>query len=183
MTRLCVLWALLSLLLGAPAAVAQEEPETGAPAAAGTDTPLLHGKLGLSLKDAIAMGVENNLNVEVERHEPYIAEQRASGTWGAYDPDLFAEFDYSDIDTPSATGLVGLVMGLFLFAVMAMAGKTGAEFFIPALFLLAGGGALASNFLRLPRWAEERERQMEHIAGRARALLEAPPPKDDPETL
>jgi len=81
----------------------------------------------------------------------------------------------------AASGLAGLVMGLFLFAVLAMKGKTGAEFFIPVLFLLAGGGALASNFLRLPRWADERERQMEHIAGKARALLEAPIDVDESE--
>ena len=34
---------------------------------------------------------------------------------------------------------------------------------------------------RLPRWANERARQMEHMAGRARALLEKPPLEDDPE--
>jgi outer membrane protein TolC len=108
MARLFVFWALVALLLGAPAALAQDEPKTAEPAPAGADTPLLHGKLGLSVKDAIAMGVENNLNVQVERHQPYIAEQRASSTWGSYDPEFFAEFDYSDIDMPSATGLIGL---------------------------------------------------------------------------
>lgn len=81
----------------------------------------------------------------------------------------------------ATSGLVGLLMGLFLFVVMAIKGKTGAEFIIPALFMLAGGGTLAANLLRLPRWADERERQMEHIAGRARALLEGPPPEGDSE--
>jgi hypothetical protein len=78
----------------------------------------------------------------------------------------------------AGSGFAGLMMGLFILAVLAMKGGTGAEFLIPVLFLLAGGGALASNFLRLPRWAAERERQMEHIAGRARALLEAPLPEN-----
>ena len=81
----------------------------------------------------------------------------------------------------TAIGAIFLVMALILVAIMAI-GKTGVALILPALFALTGGGSLAWNFLRLPRWADERERQMEHIAGRARALLEAPPLEKDPET-
>ena len=44
----------------------------------------------------------------------------------------------------------------------------------PDLLMLALGGAAAIgyNALRLPPWAAEREAQMEHIAARARALLD-----------
>ncbi|MFV1988348.1 MAG: hypothetical protein ACC682_13790 [Gemmatimonadota bacterium] len=73
-----------------------------------------------------------------------------------------------------AIGAVGLFMALIMAVAMISKGKIGLELMVPGLFALAGGGALASNFLRLPRWADERERQMDHIAGRARALLEAP---------
>lgn len=84
----------------------------------------------------------------------------------------------------ATAGFVGVFMGLFMFIVFAIRAKTGAEFLIPALFVLAGGGAVASNLLSLPRWADERERQMEHIASRARALLDAPRSEDEkPRTL
>ena len=81
-----------------------------------------------------------------------------------------------------ALGAAGLFMALIMLVALVSKGKLGLELLLPALFALAGGGALVSNFLRLPRWAEERERQMEHIANRARALLEAPPLEKDPET-
>jgi hypothetical protein len=41
-----------------------------------------------------------------------------------------------------------------------------------------GAAALGANALRLPRWAEEREEQMERIATRARLLLGAGPAPD-----
>ncbi len=87
-----------------------------------------------------------------------------------------------DATEVTAIGAIFLVMALILVAIMAIAGKTGVALILPALFALTGGGSLAWNFLRLPRWADEREHQMEHIAGRARALLEAPPLEKDPET-
>ena len=79
-------------------------------------------------------------------------------------------------------GGVGLLMALIILAAIVSKGKTGLELLFPAVFGMAGGGALVSNFLRLPRWADERERQMEHIAGRARALLEASPVEKNPES-
>jgi hypothetical protein len=43
--------------------------------------------------------------------------------------------------------------------------------------MIAGGGiaALISNFVRLPRWAQQRERQMEHIAARVQAIVKVDP--------
>ena len=79
----------------------------------------------------------------------------------------------------NAIGASALVVGLVLLVTSGLDAATfGAtfEFLIPAMLALGGGGALARNFLRLRRWADNRERQMEHIAGRARALLEATPP-------
>jgi len=46
-------------------------------------------------------------------------------------------------------------------------------------FAIFGGGVLAANNIRLPRWANERERQMEYIANRAKALIGAPTSDDD----
>ena len=47
--------------------------------------------LELTLEDAIRMGLENNLDVQVERYAPMIAELDVTAAWGAYDPELFAE--------------------------------------------------------------------------------------------
>lgn len=72
-----------------------------------TSGPLLHGTLELSLQDAIRMGLENNLDVQVERYAPMIADLDLSAAWGAYDPVLFAEGYYKDTRTPSASTLAG----------------------------------------------------------------------------
>jgi len=83
-------------------------------------------------------------------------------------------------------GAIPLVIGLLLLVTAGLDERTfGATLatLIPALFTLAGGGILTRNFLRLRGWANERERQMEHIAGRARALLAAPPLEEDREVL
>lgn len=47
---------------------------------------------------------------------------------------------------------------------------------LPVLMAMFGAGALASNALRLPSWAQEREEQMEAIALRAQSLLSTPAP-------
>jgi outer membrane protein TolC len=53
------------------------------------------------------MGLENNLDVQVERYSPLIAEMDESIAWGAFDPTAFAEFGYLDSKTPSANALSG----------------------------------------------------------------------------
>ncbi len=97
-------------------AVHAEEPAAEPPAAAEagapgtprqTGEPSLHGELRLSLADAIRMGLENNLDVEIERHGPLIAEEDRSIALGAYDPELFSEFGYGSIEDPTANILIG----------------------------------------------------------------------------
>ena len=69
---------------------------------------------------------------------------------------------------------LGVLMGgmsLIMRAVVAAAGKPGKALVVLGMF---GGMALAAfgaNLIRLPRWARERERQMEAIAERAVKLL------------
>lgn len=67
-------------------------------------------------------------------------------------------------------------MALLMSAGVAAAGKP--EKALVLLILLGGISltALSANILRLPRWARERERQMEAIAGHAVKLLSNPPP-------
>jgi hypothetical protein len=74
----------------------------------------------------------------------------------------------------------GLGMALMIAVALISKGKVGLELFFPSFFALMGGGAMVWNRLRLPRWADERERQIEHVAARARELLQAPP-SESPE--
>src|SRR5215468_11107903 len=49
-----------------PEAVPQQPPSGG------NQAPMIHGKLALSLEDALKMGLENNLDVQVQRYSPLI---------------------------------------------------------------------------------------------------------------
>jgi outer membrane protein TolC len=86
----------------------EEAPEERPTATPLTTGPLLHGTLELSLQDAIKMGLENNLDVQVERYAPMIAELDFTAAWGAYDPELFADAYYKDLHTPNAFALSGV---------------------------------------------------------------------------
>ncbi|NNL65622.1 MAG: TolC family protein [Myxococcales bacterium] len=61
--------------------------------------------LPLSLADAMAMAIQNNLNVEIARHDPLIAWERNRTAWGAYDPTARLETGLSTIETPVASAL------------------------------------------------------------------------------
>ncbi|HIF93056.1 MAG TPA: TolC family protein [Myxococcales bacterium] len=55
----------------------------------------------LSLAEALALSVQNNLNVEVARYEPLIVEQDMLATWGAYDPVLSADIGRNQSESPT----------------------------------------------------------------------------------
>ncbi len=81
-------------------------------------------------------------------------------------------------------GATGLAVGLLLLVTSGLDAATFGSTFetlIPVLISLGGGGVLTGNFIRLRRWAAERERQMEHIAQRAKALIGAPAVETDPD--
>ncbi|MDX1383982.1 MAG: TolC family protein [Thermoanaerobaculia bacterium] len=100
MTRWMVTFVLVALAAH-PAAAGDIPPfDPSAPGAA-----TLHGKLRLSIADAIKMGLENNLDVEVSRHDPPIAWEEYRAAWGVYDPELFAEGGYESRETPVASSL------------------------------------------------------------------------------
>lgn len=87
-----------ALCLALPLSAAGEEPgASDAPA----PPPQLHGSLELSLADALRMGLENNLDVQIERYSPLLARLDEQAAWGAYDPEAFAEYTYRDSKTPS----------------------------------------------------------------------------------
>lgn len=66
--------------------------------------------------------------------------------------------------------LAGLVLSIFLFAEV-LDEDLSVFLFLPVI----GALVLAINAIRLPRWAREREEQMDHIAVRVRTLIPALP--------
>ncbi|HVN37204.1 MAG TPA: TolC family protein [Myxococcota bacterium] len=85
------------------------EPETvpAQPPSGGNQAPMIHGKLALSLEDALKMGLENNLDVQVQRYSPLIADMDQKIAWGAYEPTSYAEMGYSDSQIPNSNILFG----------------------------------------------------------------------------
>jgi outer membrane protein TolC len=106
-TRLATALLLLaSLTLAAAPAAAEDAPkpsQTAVPVAPGG--PTLHGNLALSLQEAIAMGLENNLDLEVQRHAPLIADEEYEIAWGSYDPEFYANAFWEDLETPNAVAI------------------------------------------------------------------------------
>jgi len=73
-----------------------------------------------------------------------------------------------------SVGVFALLMGLVMVAYLFATGEVG-DAMILGLVAAMGAAALGANALRLPRWAEEREEQMEVIATRARMLIRGEP--------
>jgi len=99
-TALVLAW----LVLAAPGARAEDVPPVPA-VPSPISPPTLHGNLALSLQEAIAMGLENNLNLEVQRHGPLIADEEEQIAWGSYDPEFYGDTRYLDSETPNAVAL------------------------------------------------------------------------------
>ncbi len=99
----CSVLVISGLLL--PLSLSAEDPPAQEPSL--TPAPLLHGTLDLSLDEAIRMGLENNLDVQVERYSPMIADLDYDAAWGAYDPEFFAEFTKRASTVPTASALAG----------------------------------------------------------------------------
>lgn len=99
-------------LIGAwqTSAAAQPQPQpsapTPAPAAVTNSAPV--EVLPLSLGEAIALGIENNTDVQIVRYDPPIAEYDHDAAWGVHDPELFNDFLYERRNTPVASFIIGL---------------------------------------------------------------------------
>jgi hypothetical protein len=76
-------------------------------------------------------------------------------------------------------GIAGMVMGVVMLLFLILTGSMAGELFLPAVLAMMGAAAVASNAVRLPGWAQEREQQMEYIAARAQALIRPAPVPDD----
>ncbi|MGD2070786.1 MAG: hypothetical protein PVI57_19085 [Gemmatimonadota bacterium] len=77
-------------------------------------------------------------------------------------------------------GMLGLALIVLVASVLA-GGATGEAFFAPLVLGAIGAGLLGSSVLPLPRWARARREQMDHVAGRALALLGSSDSDPSPE--
>jgi outer membrane protein TolC len=83
----------------------QEQAPPGAPPPALTVTP--EGTLPLSLRDAIAQALRQNLDLLIEGYNPQARTQEVTREDAAFDPAAFAELTFSESKTPSATSVGG----------------------------------------------------------------------------
>ena len=93
----------LAVLLSGGDRTRAEELDGGAE----NEVPTLHGSLKLSLADAVAMGIENNLNLQVERFDPILSFENHEISWGAFDPTATGDFGYESTYTPNASRIAG----------------------------------------------------------------------------
>ena len=116
------LWVAL-LLLAAPSARADQhagEPAGGSGAGAVAPVPAEvqpdsgakadDGEL-LSLREALRLALQNNLDIELARYEPRIADQRVDEAEGVYDPLLFSSYTRNHDETPVASAFLNLIAG------------------------------------------------------------------------
>ncbi|HEU4428677.1 MAG TPA: TolC family protein, partial [Myxococcota bacterium] len=87
-----------------PAAEAADEPAAppDAPVALPEGPPPSSGQLPLTLRDAIASALERNLDVELFRYDPAIAEYELKAAWGSYEPEFYGVADHRDSSIPIA---------------------------------------------------------------------------------
>ena len=68
-----------------------------------TEAPPNPNEIGLSLREAVDLAIENNLGVEVARHAPLIASEDVDIAWGVYDPVLSGGMSYANARTPNTS--------------------------------------------------------------------------------
>jgi hypothetical protein len=74
----------------------------------------------------------------------------------------------------NVVGGAGLFAGVAALA-SAIAGGAAQDVIVPTMIAASGLAAFGSNFLRLPRWADTRRRQMDFIAARINAIMDGDP--------
>lgn len=71
----------------------------------------------------------------------------------------------------NALGAAGLTAGAIAVGALLLRGGPMEAVFGPAMMGVAGIGAFLFNMVRLPRWANQRDKQMEYIAGRIPSIV------------
>ncbi len=99
------MWAVLGLVIPAPAA-AQAPPGASDTASRQFTTPQ-GGSFPLSLDEAVARALENNVDIAVERYNPELSQQDVLAAQGYYDPFLFANLSRTSTDTKASNAFAG----------------------------------------------------------------------------
>ncbi len=60
----------------------------------------------LTLREALRLALENNLDIELARYQPALAEELLRAADGVFDPLLYADYDYSHNETPVASTII-----------------------------------------------------------------------------
>ena len=94
----------LAVLLGlAVPAAAQIQPPPAPPPVDQASGPVRQ----LTIDEAVALGLENNLNLRVERINPQLQDANIVQARSAFSPNLFGQFNYNNADTPPSSLLTG----------------------------------------------------------------------------
>jgi outer membrane protein len=101
-------------LAGHVAAAAAQAPQAAAPsptaqatqAEAPTETPIGPVRR-LTMDEAVQLGLENNLNLRVQRIEPQIQDTNVAQAHSAWTPNLSTNFGWNDADSPPDSLLAG----------------------------------------------------------------------------
>jgi outer membrane protein TolC len=100
------MWAVAGLVLPAPTyAQAPQAPEGAAPAQ--TFPKPTGGTLPLSLDEAVARALENNVDIAVERYNPDLSAEGVRAAQGYYDPFLFSTLRKTSTDTKGTNAFSG----------------------------------------------------------------------------
>jgi outer membrane protein len=67
--------------------------------------PPSSGQLPLSVRDAVARALENNLDVELFRYDPAIAAYEARAAWGLHEPVFGGDATYQSANVPTANSV------------------------------------------------------------------------------
>ncbi len=59
----------------------------------------------ITLSEAVALALENNLRLQVTRLDPAIARERVRESWGVFEPNLVAGYDREHLETPTASAV------------------------------------------------------------------------------
>jgi outer membrane protein TolC len=104
--RIVVAW-MLSCSSAGPAFAQATQPPDPATQAPGASAPAAPAQpvetIPLSLHEAIALGIENNTDVQLVRYDPPIAEYENEAAWGVHDPTLFGNYTYTSTNLPVAS--------------------------------------------------------------------------------
>ncbi len=99
------MWTVLGLVIPAPAGA--EAPPGASDIASRQFTTPQGGSLSLSLDEAVARALENNVDIAVERFNPELSQQDVLGALGYYDPFLFANLSRTSTDTKASNAFAG----------------------------------------------------------------------------